>query len=214
MIGIAASAGIGLDAPRRLVAVDHRQLDVHQDQVGLVLGRLATPSAPSAPRSARSPLLEQVAQDLAVVLGVLDDQDALAHWAASIDRRRRWTGMDDPEGRALAELRLDRDACRHAVSTICLRDRQAEAGAALLARVRVVDLLELVEDLAPGRRARCRGRYRAPQTRSGRPSGAARISTSPSSVNLIALPTRLSSTCVRRRASPCRVGRPGAHGRR
>ena len=35
MIGMSRSRRIGLDAPRRLVAVDHRQLDVHQDQVGL-----------------------------------------------------------------------------------------------------------------------------------------------------------------------------------
>ena len=46
MIGI-AERRIGLDPPRRLVAVDPGQLDVHQDQVGLLLGGLATPSAPS-----------------------------------------------------------------------------------------------------------------------------------------------------------------------
>ena len=47
MIGMWLQRRVGLDAPRRLVAVHHRHLDVHQDQVGLVLGRLATPSAPS-----------------------------------------------------------------------------------------------------------------------------------------------------------------------
>ena len=40
MIGIALQRRVGLDPPRRLVAVHHRHLDVHQDQVGLVLGRL------------------------------------------------------------------------------------------------------------------------------------------------------------------------------
>src|SRR5215510_12683604 len=38
----------------------------------------------------------------------------------------------------------------------------------------------------------------------------ARIATSPLSVNLMALPTRLSSTCESRRPSPCPVGRSGA----
>ena len=55
MIGIGLQLGIGLDAPRRLVAVHHRQLDVHQDQVGPVLGRHgARPRRRHAPRSSRS----------------------------------------------------------------------------------------------------------------------------------------------------------------
>ena len=57
-------------------------------------------------------------------------------------------------------------------------------------------------------RARCRGRYRPPRSRSGRPPGGRGSRRLPWSVNLMALPTRLSSTWVRRRASPVPVGRP------
>ena len=44
-------------------------------------------------------------------------------------------------------------------------DRQAEAGAAVCARRRVVDLAEVFEDLAPDRPARCRCRCRPPTDR-------------------------------------------------
>ena len=82
MIGTAASAGIGADAARRLVPVDAGQLDVHQDQIGLLaLGR----RDPFEPVDRLDQLvagaLQQVADDLAVVLGVLDDEDALRHAA-------------------------------------------------------------------------------------------------------------------------------------
>ena len=79
MIGIALQRGIGLDAPRRLVAVEQRQLDVHQDEVGLL---------PRRRRQRRLAVMrldhlvagraQQIAQDLPVVLVVLDHQNALA----------------------------------------------------------------------------------------------------------------------------------------
>ena len=48
MIGMPCSRRIGLDAARRLVAVHHRQLDVHQDQVRpLALRPTAIASSPS-----------------------------------------------------------------------------------------------------------------------------------------------------------------------
>ncbi len=84
MIGIALSSGIGLDPARRLVAVHDRQLDVHQDQVGPLLGdggerllavfgldQLVTGAA------------QQIAQDLPVVLLILDHKNALRSCAAS-----------------------------------------------------------------------------------------------------------------------------------
>src|SRR5262249_11514461 len=69
--------GVGLDAARRLVAVEDRQLDVHQDEVGLVLLRhgdalLAVDRLDQLVADAG----QQVAHDLPVVLGVLDDKDA------------------------------------------------------------------------------------------------------------------------------------------
>src|SRR6202022_4343850 len=54
-------------------------------------------------------------------------------------------GQGDPEGRALAQRRLDRD--RPALHfDHALGDRQTQPGAALLTRIRIVDLLELAED--------------------------------------------------------------------
>ena len=80
MIGIALQRRIGLDAARRLVAVHDRKLNVHQDQIGPLLG------------DGRQRLLavlgldhfvvgagQQIAEDLPVVLLVLDHQNALAH---------------------------------------------------------------------------------------------------------------------------------------
>ena len=91
------------------------------------------------------------------------------------------------------------------------RDREPEAGAALGARRGIVGLLELLEDLrlvgggdaGPGVAhrdgERCRWRRRA------------LIRTSPASVNLMALPTRFSSTCDRRRSSPRAVRQVRRH---
>ena len=36
MIGMEPERGIGLDPPRRLVSIDFRELDVHQDEVWLM----------------------------------------------------------------------------------------------------------------------------------------------------------------------------------
>ena len=87
-------------------------------------------------------------------------------------------------------------------------DRQAEPGAAVAARRRRVGLRERLEQPVasgpPGCRCRCRG----PRSVSRCASGAARLrrrrvtTTSPRSVNLTALDSRLSSTCRSRVASP------------
>ena len=92
-------------------------------------------------------------------------------------------------------------------------DRQAQAGAAVLPRGRGVLLLEGPEDLSPACRAGCRCRCRAPRSagstssvgRRCSPATSTRTTTSPSSVNLMALPTRLSRTCRSRPASPTRA---------
>ena len=89
MIGIARQLGFCLDPARRLVAVEHGQLDVHEDQVrplglgeahaGLAVGRLDQLVA-----GAR----QQIADDPPVVLLVLDDEDALGHAATSCSATR------------------------------------------------------------------------------------------------------------------------------
>src|SRR5262249_321106 len=74
---------IGLDAPRRLVAVHHRHLDVHQDQVGLVLGGLGHAlGAIMRLDHVVARHAQEIAQDLAIVLGVFDAEYLLAYCAA------------------------------------------------------------------------------------------------------------------------------------
>src|SRR5665213_1294394 len=71
---------IGLDPPSRLVAVEQRQLNIHQDEVGLVQRRggqrcLAVMRLDHLVAGGT----QEIAQDLPVVLMVLDHQNALAH---------------------------------------------------------------------------------------------------------------------------------------
>src|SRR4029077_6554624 len=73
------------DPAGRLVAVDNRKLDIHQDQVRVLALRHRHPFG-TVHRLDQlvTHTRQQIADDLAIVLGVLDDQDALAHSAASI----------------------------------------------------------------------------------------------------------------------------------
>ena len=95
MIGIEFNSGLAPDTPRRLVAVHHRQLNIHQDQVG------------ARSRKGRQRVLtafgfdqlvpgvgKQIAQDTPVVLLVLNDQDAACSWLTnlSFDRHRNGKG--------------------------------------------------------------------------------------------------------------------------
>ena len=132
MIGIASSSGIGLDAPRRLVAVDHRHLDVHQDQVRPLLGdRVATPPAPfSRLDHLVAGTGQQIAQDLPVVLRVLDHQDAFLLMRLPL-LGSTLTGSVTVKSRALAERRTRRQIRPPCSSTICCEIDEPEAGAAL-----------------------------------------------------------------------------------
>ena len=93
MIGMSLQLRIGLDPARRLVAVHDRKLDVHQDQVGPLLGDgverlLAVLGLDHLVAGAG----QQIAQDLPVVLLVLDHKNALASWLPrllfDLDRKR------------------------------------------------------------------------------------------------------------------------------
>ena len=81
MIGIALELGIGLDPPRRLVAVHDRKLDVHQDQVGPLRSRRRSSASCAVLRLDHvvAGAGQQIAQDLPVVLLVLDHENAFAH---------------------------------------------------------------------------------------------------------------------------------------
>ena len=130
MIGIGLERRIGLDPPRRLVAVHDRKLDVHQDQVGPLLGHrverlLAVLGLVHFVVGAR----QQVAQDLPIVLLVLDHQNAFGHGCLACcsaltgsvnEKVEPWPTLDSTQ--ILPAVHLD-DA---------LRDGEPQAGAALL----------------------------------------------------------------------------------
>ena len=95
MIGIDVQLRIGPDPPRGLVAVHHRQLNIHQDQVR------------TRSRKGRQRVLtafgfdqlvpgvgKQIAQDTPVVRLVLNDQGSACSWLAnlSFDRHRNGKG--------------------------------------------------------------------------------------------------------------------------
>src|SRR4029077_9471080 len=105
------------DPAGRLVAVDNRKLDIHQDQVRVLALRHRHPFG-TVHRLDQlvTHTRQQIADDLAIVLGVLDDQDALAHSVASIKNtltqrtqrarggRRRLKTIDHPRD-AVAHVR-------------------------------------------------------------------------------------------------------------
>src|SRR5580704_15439782 len=71
---------VGLDAPRRLVAVEQWQLNVHENEIGaLRLGRGDSRFAVAGFAHGVAGATEEIAQNLAVVLLILDDENSLAH---------------------------------------------------------------------------------------------------------------------------------------
>ena len=129
-------------------------------------------------------------------------------------------GHLEVERAALARLALDPDLAAHQLDQPAA-DGEAEARAAVAAGRRAVGLREALEDEPPGwsvgmpmpvsRTAR-RISERASSSRSAT-SAVDVTATSPRSVNLMALPTRLSSTCRMRSgvADRCRPGSVGRH---
>src|SRR5215469_9339372 len=198
--------GIGLDTPRRLVAVEQRQLDIHEDQVGAarlrgchrVLAVLGFDQVEAGPG-------EQIMQDPSVVLLVLDHENALLHVpsVSAVALTGRLT-----ENVAPAPGLDSTEMLPPCISMIRLA----------IARPSPLPPLVLVAELSAW--------WNSSKILTCSPSGIpgpvshtatlneplrarALIATSPLSVNLIALPTRLSSTCAMRRSSPHPAGRSG-----
>src|SRR6202035_5883859 len=72
--------GVGLDAPRRLIAVEQRQLNVHENEIGAFrLRRGYTCFAVAGFAHGVAGAGEKIAQDLAVVFLILNDENPLAH---------------------------------------------------------------------------------------------------------------------------------------
>ena len=80
MIGIAFNAGSAFDPTGRFVAVHDRQLNIHQNEVGLVLGH--SRQCLDAIFSFDKIVIQRrkhIADDLAIVLLIFDHENALAH---------------------------------------------------------------------------------------------------------------------------------------
>ena len=137
------------------------KLDVHQDQVGLLLGDrgerlLAVLGLDHLVAGAG----QQIAQDLPVVLLVLDHQNALGHACLACrstvigsvkEKVEPWPGADSTQ---------IRPPC---ISTMRLEIARPRPVPPFFFGDRTVGLLEFLEDLLPGRPRRCRGRCRAPR---------------------------------------------------
>ena len=171
-------------------------------------------SAPSTELRLHLPAGEHLLTDSAVGGVVVDDQRA---HVAQIDRGRkrgvRQRAVLDIEMRRETRSVLPRSTSLSTQirppisSTSWRRDRQAQPGAAVAARRRGVGLHERTEDLRllaprgmPMPVSDTAKRQRAPRPRAG--STPTSTDTSPRSVNLMALPTRLISTWRRRPGSP------------
>ena len=135
--------GIGLHPPCSFVAVHDWQLNVHQDQVGPVLGAWATAASPSWASSISIDAAQEVAQDLPVVFLVFDHEDTFAHAGSTCRSTLRGTLNEkvDPWPR----LELDpQPAAMHFHNP--LRNGEAEAGTAFFLCGGQIGLLELFED--------------------------------------------------------------------
>src|SRR5581483_7668607 len=201
----------GADAPRRLVAVDAGKLDVHQDQVGaLARGRRDAGDAVDRLDQLVAGRRHQVADDPAIVLGVFDDKDALHCEASSNSSSAAATRI----GRVTRKVAPAPNSESTVSVPPCISTMRLE-----IARPRPVPpFLRVLELSTCGNSSKIlawsSGAMPGPVSRTvtmKRPfSASARIATSPASVNLMALPARLSKTCAIRRGSPWPRGRPGA----
>jgi hypothetical protein len=123
---------------------------------------------------------------------------------------RRLDRQHEPEDAAPAERALDGEVASHAAGEVA-RDREAEAGAAVLAVDAAVRLPERLED-----RFLLLGAMPMPESRTEKairagPDDSTRRTTSPSLVNLIAFESRFRRICWRRCGSVRIVGGvPGA----
>src|SRR5688572_9462403 len=109
---------VGLDPPGRLIAVEHRHLDVHQDEIGPVgLGTCYPGLAVGGLQHRIARAGEEGAQDAAQVLLVLDDEDALGHGTAFPSSARAGSSIWKIEPCPRVDSTQMRPPC---ISTICL----------------------------------------------------------------------------------------------
>src|SRR6266700_6059938 len=198
---------VGLQAPSGLVAVENGQLNVHEDEVRPVRFRrgkscLAVHGFDHFEIGAR----EQIAQDFPIVFLILDHQDALAHdfpaCASTRTGRVKWNidplpGSDSAQIRppCISMMRLAIDSPRPVPPFLRVIELSACWNSSKIFAWSTAGMPGPVSHTAT---------VNAPFVAD------ARIATSPLSVNLMALPTRLSRTWESRLSSPRPAGRSGA----
>ncbi len=150
---------------------------------------------------------QQVAHDPAIVLLVLDHQDALAHVLPPCSFGSHRNAEEEVEPFPTVDSTQMRPPC---ISTMRLAIASPRPVPPLVLRGRAVAPAGTPRRSSAAPPPGFPGPVSATET-TNIPSGAAtRTATSPASVNLIALPTRFNSTCVMRRSSPWPTGRSGA----
>src|SRR5262245_37816056 len=195
---------VGFEPARGFVAVHHRQLNVHQDQVGAL----------SADRGERfltvlrldqlvTGVTQEIAQDLPVVHLILDHQDACAHQCPTCFSTLTGTVKENVDPRPSSDSTHSRPPCismmRLAIASpspvppFCLVVEESACWNSS-------NILAWSFSAMPGP-VSCTATVKAPSATD------VLIETSPVSVNLMALPTRLSRTWVSRRSSPRAAGK-------
>src|SRR4029077_3170074 len=183
---------ISLDAARRLVTVHHRHLDIHQDEVGFVFHRLGDAlGAVMRLDHLVARHAEQVAQDLAIVLGILDHEYLLAHWAASLIGTTL-IGMVILKFEPLPTS--DSTVMRPPCSSTILREIDSPRPVPPFLRVLVLSTCWNSSKILAWSAAAMPGPVSTTDSSKRSPTLSARISTPPWSVNFRALPARLSRT--------------------
>ena len=192
---------------RRRVRAD-RKIDQHRVPVLLATACPARGSQPQRSTLAPQRVSRRSIMQASTVGGATISRATWPSSAGGTNRARprlrsRGSGTMARKVEPLAGHAFDLDAAAHALDDAA-GDRKPQAGAAELPGRAAVGLLEFVEDARLLLRRRCRCRCRAPRTRSrSLPAPASTTTlTPPVSVNLMALPARLSSTWRSRVTSP------------
>src|SRR5262245_47786683 len=196
--------GHGLDLPRRVIAIEVRQLDVHEHEIGVFQARLDDAlSAIHGLDHGVSGSGEEIAQDGSQVLLVLDDKNAFAHAALAATAARMGSSMRNVEPRPIVDSIQMRPPCISTISLAMARPSPVPP----LARVFELSTWRNFSKTRSHSSAGIPGPVSLTLTAKWPFAAPAVMRTSPASVNLMALPTRLSSTWVRRCSSPRPMGR-------
>src|SRR6516164_2703520 len=201
-----AKCEVTLDPARRLISIEARELDIHEDQVGTLRLRK---SYPFFPRDGLDDLIagarEEVPQNAPVVLVVLGYQDSFPHQAFGSHSAATGSSNQKVEPCPGLDVTPTRPRCNSTIRLAIVRPRPVPS----LGRVLELSACWNSSKILCWSSSRIPGPVSETATRNRPSATPARITTSPASVNLIAFPTKLRSTWVIRRSSPRPRGRSG-----